>query len=271
MNESLKNFLGDQRKLLSYALLAVLVLLALFLLAKTVDAFDRMGKSPYAGPNVITVTGTGKAETPPTIAHVSFTVQETAGTVAEAQDAASKKTTAALDAIHALGIEDKDVQTAGYQTNPQYETPQPCRPGMVCTQGSLKIIGYQVSQTVTVKVRNTALAGDVLAALGTAGVQNISGPDFQVDDDSEVMAEARGKAIEDARNNAEELAKQLHVRLGDVVSFSENGGYPTPMYESMNKAFGGVAMDMAAPRPAVPLPQGQNESVVTVSVTYEIK
>lgn len=270
MNESLKNLLGDQRKLISYALLAVLVLLALFLLAKTVDAFDRMGKSPYAGPNVITVTGTGKAETPPTVANIVFTVQETADTVAAAQDAASKKTSAALDGIHKIGIEDKDIQTAGYQTNPQYENPQPCRPGVFCTQGSLKIIGYQVSQTVTVKVRNTDSTADVLAALGAAGVQNISGPDFQVDDDSEVLAEARGKAIEDARKNARELAKQLHVRLGDVVSFSENGSGPMPMYESMAK--GGMMMDTRAVAPAAPpLPQGQNESVVTVSVTYEIK
>lgn len=271
MNESLKNFLGDQRKLLSYALLAVLVLLALFLLAKTVDAFDRMGKSPYAGPNTITVVGTGKAETPPTIANVVFTVQETAGTVAEAQDLASRKTTAALDGIHALGIEDKDIQAAGYQTNPQYENPQPCRPGIYCTQGDLNIIGYQVSQTITVKIRNTDRTAEVLAALGAAGVQNISGPDFQVDDDSEVMNEARAEAIEDARENAKILARQLHVRLGDVVSFSENGGVPVPMYETMNKAMGGVAMDMISARPAVPLPQGQNESTVTVSVTYEIK
>ncbi|MEA2701774.1 MAG: uncharacterized protein QOE22_483 [Candidatus Parcubacteria bacterium] len=269
MNETLKKFVNDQGKLLGYAVVAVLVLLALFLLAKTVDAFDRMGKSPYAGPNVVTVTGTGKAETPPTIAHVVFTVQETAGTVAEAQDAASRKATAALDAIRALGIEDKDVQAAGYQTNPQYETLQPCRPGFPCVQGSPKIVGYQVSQTVTVKIRNTDLAAGVLAALGTAGVQNTTGPDFQVDDDSEVMEEARGKAIEVAREKAHILAKQLHVRLGDVVSFSENGD-AMPMYESMNKAFGGVAMDMAA-RPAVPLPQGQNESVVNVSITYEIK
>lgn len=266
MNESIKELLGDQGKLMRYAVLAVLALLALFLLAKSVDAFERMGKSPYAGPNVITVNGTGKAETPPTIARVVFTVEETAGTVAEAQDKASKKTAAALDAIHALGVEDEDVQATGYQTNPQYET-QACLPGVLCTQGSPKIIGYQVSQTVTVKIRNTEAASDVLQALGSAGVQNISGPNFEVDDPSQVLEEARGKAIEDARHNAEALAKQLHVRLGDVVSFSDNGS-PMPMYETLGK--GGDIVDMAA-RPAVPLPQGQNESVVNVNITYEIR
>jgi len=269
MNQSLRQFLDSYGRWVGFAALAVLVLLALFLLVKTVDAFDRMGKSPYSGPNVITVTGTGKAETPPTIARIVFTVEETAGTVAEAQDKASLKATAALDALHDLDIPDDDMQATGYQTNPQYETPQPCRPGVICTQNSPRIIGYQVSQTVTVKIRNTDRAGEALQALGTTGVQNISGPNFEVDDDSEVMAEARGKAIEDARVQAKTLAKQLGVRLGEVVAFSENGGgYPMPMYESAAK--GGIATDMAV-RNVVPLPQGQEESVVTVSVTYEIK
>jgi hypothetical protein len=195
-------------------------------------------------------------------------VQESAATVAEAQDAASKRTTAALDAVRALGIEDKDVRAEGYQTNPQYANPSPCAPGQPCN-GTPRITGYQVSQTIAVKIRNTNAAGEVLQALGTAGVQNVSGPSFEVDDESSVMQEARGKAIEDARKKAHTLARQLHVHLGDVVSFSENGnpGYPVPAY-GMG---GGVMMDVAAQRAeSVPLPQGQNESVVTVSITYEI-
>lgn len=267
MNESLKQFMDQYGRWVGFAALAVLVLLSLFLLVKTVDAFERMGKSPYAGPNTITVTGTGRAETPPTIARVVFTVEETASTVAEAQDKATTRATAALDAIHDLDISEDDIQTTGYYTNPQYETQQPCRPGMVCAQGSPRIVGYQVSQTITVKIRNTDRAGEVLAVLGEAGVQNISGPNFEVDDDSEVMAEAREEAIKDAHKQAKMLAKQLRVRLGDVVTFYEDGGYPSPMYDGFGK--GGVME--ASVRSAVPLPQGQEESVVTVSVTYEIK
>src|SRR5581483_3202372 len=103
-----------------------------------------------------------------------------------------------------------------------------------------------------------------LQKLGTLGVQNINGPDFQVDDPTAVQDEARGKAIDDARTKAETLAKQLHVRLGKVVSYNENGGYfPQPVY-----AAAGKAMDAATP-PS--LPTGTNETDVTVSVTYEIK
>lgn len=262
MKENLRTAFNDYGRLLAYAALAVLVLLALFLLAKTVDAFDRMGKSPYAGPNVITVSGTGKAETPPTIARVIFTTQETAGTVAEAQEKASTRTRTALDAVRELGIDNDDVQAAGYQTNPQYAYPE---------GGPPRITGYQVSQTVTVKIRDTNRAGEVLQVLGNAGVQNIQGPNFEVDDDSEVMQEARGKAIEDARKKAHILARQLGVRLGDVVSFSENGGPISPM--PAYGMGGGVMMDatMAREQAAnVPVPQGQNESTVNVTITYEI-
>lgn len=263
MNETWKAIMRDHGRVLAYSAAAAFVLLAVFLLVKTVDAMDRMGKSPYAGPNVITVTGEGRAETPPTIARVTFMVQESADTVAKAQEAASSRSRTALDAIRALGIEDKDVRADAYQVNPQYEAP-PCLPGAACVQ-SPRIVGYQVSQTTAVKIRNTDAAGEVLQALGNAGVQNISGPGFEVDDDSEVTQEARGEAIEDARQKARMLARQLRVRLGDVVSYSENGGpHPIPMYGRE-----GTVTD--ARIESVPLPQGENESVVTVTISYEIK
>lgn len=268
MNESFTTFLKEHGRMLAIALAALIGVLALFLLAKTFVALKELDEDYNY--STITVTGTGRAETPPTIAEIVFTVQETASTVAAAQEAANAKMTAALDAIHALEVENDDIRTSGYNVYPQYDAPQPCFPGGICNPGSPTVIGYQVSQTVNVKVRNPDNAGPVLEALGTAGVQNISGPDFRVDDDSEVMAEARGEAIKDAHEKARVLASQLDVKLGDVVSFSDSsgGGYPVPFYAD---GMGG-GMDMMERSAAVPpLPQGQNESEVTVMVTYKIK
>lgn len=133
--------------------------------------------------------------------------------------------------------------------------------------GTPKIVGYDVSQTVEVKVRDTAKAGEVLAALGSEGVQNISGPEFTVDDEDKVKAEAREKAIAEARTKAKKLASELGVRLGHVVSYSEGGNYPQPMY-----AMGGKALSMDARVESVPtLPTGENKTSVTVMVTYEIR
>ncbi len=249
-----------------YAAVAALSLLALFLLAKTIETLDSIGRVDTANVASITVTGIGKASAAPTIASINFTVQESAATTAAAQNAATKRTDVALAAIKKLGIQDKDVQTSGYNISPQYET-KPCAPGVYCPQDTSKISGYQVSQSVTVKVRDTAKAGDVLQALGAAGVQNVSGPDFAVDDTSAVSAEARGKAIADARAKADVLAKQLGVHLGKVVGFSESGGSPYPMFAGgMTKS---ATLDSAVAAPTVPT--GQNETNSSVTIVYEIK
>lgn len=245
------------------AAIAVLVFLALFLLVKTWDAaFGRDITDPY---NTITVEGTGRAAMVPDTARITFTVIESSGEVAAAQDAATAKTDAAIALLTEQGIEERDVKTLSYNVSPRYDyNQQPCYPGMMCPSGSPRITGYDVSQTIEVKVRDTEKAGEVLAALGGIGVQNISGPEFVVDDETAVSSEARAEAIEEAREKAKELAKQLGVRLGKVVSFSE--GASGDMY---GYGKGGTMMEAAAQR-APSLPVGENETEISVMITYEI-
>jgi hypothetical protein len=242
---------------------AVFVFLALFLLVKTWDA--AFGRDMNDGYNTITVEGTGKAAMVPDTARITFTVMETADNVAVAQQAATTKTDAALAALKDMSIDERDVKTLSYNVSPKYQYTKPCY-GSVCppTASSQSIVGYDVMQTVEVKVRDTAKAGDVLAALGTLGVQNISGPEFVVDDETAVTAEARAEAIDEARAKAKELAKQLGVRLGKIASFSE--GSTADMY-----GYGkGGMMDSAAMQSAPSLPVGESETEVSVMITYEI-
>lgn len=265
MNELMGN------KMIRYAVLSVLVLLSLFLLTKTWD--QAFGKGQFEPINAITVEGSGEVSLVPDIAQISFTITESATTVAAAQESATKKTDAAIEALKKLDIADKDVKTVSYNVSPKYDYSQPCSPGVICTtvvSGTPRIIGYDVSQSIEVKVRDTAKAGDVLVSLGTLGVQNVSGPNFMVDDEDAAKAEAREKAIEEARAKAKVLAKQLGVRLGKVMSYSEgSNGYPQPMMYTANMKAGG-AMD-ARVESAPSLPTGENKTTVTVSVTYEIR
>lgn len=254
-------------KAIRIAAVVAISLLALFLLVKTWDmAFGRDSSDPF---NTITVEGTGRAAVIPDVARLVFTVTESAATVADAQKAATDKINSALDSVKGQNIDDKDVKTLSYQVNPKYEYAQPCYAGAVCPPtGSPRIVGYEVSQTIEVKVRDTAKAGDVLQSLGSIGVQNISGPDFVVDDESEVANKAREEAIKEAREKAKQLAKELGVSLGDIVSFYESNG-PGPMYAEYGK--GGAVSDMRAPVAAPTLPVGEQETNVTVSITYEIR
>lgn len=247
------------------AAVSVLVLLALFLLVKTWDlAFGRDMSDPY---NTITVEGTGSAAMVPDTARITFTVLESAAEVGAAQDAATKRTDDVLASLDEMDIDERDVKTLSYNVSPRYEyNQQPCYPGVLCPpSGASRIVGYDVAQTVEVRVRDTAKAGEVLAALGGLGVQNISGPQFVVDDESAVSAEARAEAIEEARTKAKELAKELGVRLGKVVSFSE-GGYGNPY----GYGKGGDMMMEASGNRALTLPVGENETEITVMITYEI-
>ncbi len=250
------------------AAVGTFAILSLFLLVLTLNAVQDFGRSNIPYTNTITVTGTGKAAAVPNIAHISFAVTETGATVADAQALATKKANAALEFIKKQDIDDKDVQASGYNVYPKYDSQPVMYAPERGTVSAPKIIGYEVTESIQVKVRNTEKAGAVLQGLGSLNVQNISGPNFMVDDDSAVQAEARGKAIADAREKAEVLARQLGVRLGKVIAFSEGGGGYPMMYSSYAK--GGATMD-AAVAPVPQLPVGENETNASVSVTYEIR
>lgn len=257
-------------KAFRFAAIAAVGLLALFLFVKTLDGLGWIGDPNMYPARTITVEGTGEATAIPDIAQISFSVTEKGATVAEAQDKATARVDAALASVKDKGIEDADVKTTYYNVNPTYEYPQPCYSG-ICppVMSSPRITGYEVSQGVEVKVRDTAKAGEVLQGLGTAGVQNISGPNFVLDDEDSVRAEARAAAIDEAKAKAKKLAGELGVSLGKVVSFSENTGY-YPYDYGYGK--GGGVMDMAAEsRPVPTLPMGENETSITVMITYEIR
>lgn len=265
MQDSSVQALIQASKPVRYAAAAALSVLALFLLVLTLNALGNIGRSDNPYMNTITVEGRGTGTAIPDIATVSFSVTERGATVAEAQDKATAKTDAALAAVSGLAIDEKDVKTLSYNVYPQYES-IPCYNG-ICPTGSPRIIGYEVSQTVEVKIRETGKAGDVLQALGSLNVQNISGPNFTVDEEDGLRGVAREAAIENAKAKAEALADQLGVRLGKVVSFYENTG-PYPMYGYGGGMDAGI-MEKAQSAPS--LPAGEQETEVSVSITYEIR
>jgi uncharacterized protein YggE len=263
MHTKFDEFFGNT--FLRASVICVLGILALFLLVETLSAAGAIGYSTATPTHTITVSGDGTAKAVPDVAKVTYTVSESAKSVAAAQTAATTKSNAALAAMKSEGIADKDVKTVSYNVSPQYSY-TPCVPGVMCPNNGSVITGYQVSQSVQVTVRDTAKAGDVLQKLGTLEVQNVSGPDFTLDDPDATQAEARADAIAHAKHNAEVLAGQLGVHLGGVVSFSENGSTPTPY--PMYAMGAGMAMDKAT---APSLPVGQNETTSHVTVTYEIR
>lgn len=251
--------------------IGVLAVLGLWLGAKFIT--EVMGFS-YVGrdlppSNVITVQGEGEIYARADIASITFSVSEEKKTVAEAQKLATEKMDKALAAVKVLGIEEKDYKTTSYSVYPQYEYKQltPCTQWS-CPPGDQVLKGYTVSQSILVKVRDTDKVGSLLEGLGTAGITSISGPDFTIDDDLALKAEARALAIADAKSRAEALADDLDVRLVRIVSFYENNDAYYPMYYGKG---GDMAVMESAANPAPSIPTGENQIRSNVSITYEIR
>jgi hypothetical protein len=247
------------------ALIGVFAILALFLLAETISVAANFGRNGIPATDTVTVQGDGRATLPPDVARVSFSVQNTAATVADAQAATTKQANAALEFVKGQGVADKDVRTLSYNINPQYTYPKPCVRG-ACPTYEPKITGYQVSETVQVTVRDLAAVGALLGGLGKLEVQNVSGPDFALDDSTAGYTAARADAINKAKEQAELLSRQLGVHLGKIVNFSESSNrYPSPMY-----GLGGGMMSAKA-EVAPNVPAGENTYTASVSITYEIR
>lgn len=246
------------------ALTGVLAILALFLLAQTITSASNFGRPNTPATDTITVQGSGQATLPPDVARVSFTVENTAPAVADAQAATTKQANAAIAFVKEQGIADKDVKTLSYNISPQYSYTS-CMRGIPCPS-TPKVTGYQVSESIQVTVRDLTTVGAFLGGLGKLSVQNVNGPAFGLDDSTAGYAAARADAIAKARTQAMLLGAQLGVRIGKIVNFSESsGGYPSPMYA-------GAGMMSAKSDVAVPsVPVGENTYTASVSVTYEIR
>lgn len=280
-------FLGEEgSKRVSKWIAISLIFLSAFLLVKVIGGLKglpNIGKEVYPQ-STIMVSGSGEAFAIPDIATFNFSVTETGATVKQAQEKADAKINKALATIRESGVADKDIKTTGYNVYPKYEYSNSVCPRIpegagysgvtssvsspyYCPPGKNVLTGYEVSQNITVKVRDTEKVGDLVTKIGAASVSNISGIEFTVDNREQYVAQAREKAITEAKAKAKELAKQLGVHLGSIISYNENGNYP--IYYGKG---GGTDMALSSVAPAAAeLPAGETKITSDVSITYEIK
>lgn len=255
------------QKILKWAWV-VLIILAAFLAVETLGALKGLrGINPAY--NSISVTGVGEAVTVPDVATFSFTVSADAETVSEAQEQVTTKTDAVLTKLKELEVEEKDIKTTDYSIWPKYTYTQAVCSPAYCPPGRQVADGYTVSHNISVKIRNTKDAGKALALVGENGATGLSGISFTTDDPDQVINEARAKAIENTKEKAQMLAKELGVRLVRVVSFYDNtGDRPMPYY---GEGMGGDMMVKSSTVSIPEIPVGENKTTISVTVTYEIR
>ena len=207
----------------------------------------------------IMVSGEGKVTVQPDIATVSLGVSAQAATVADAQSQAATAMDKVVKALTGSGIDSKDIQTQYFSIAPQY------RFDNVTQQSS--ITGYQVSNTVTVKIRSVDKTGSIIDAVAAAGGDNtrINGISFSVDQPAQYYTQARTLAMNDAKTKAQSLASLGGVSLGKAIYITESSSSPPIPYPV---AAGGIA---AAPAPTTPISPGQTDITLDVQVLYAIQ
>lgn len=216
---------------------------------------------PQNYPQQISVTGEGKAYAKPDIALVNLGVHSEA---TKSQDAVDKNNTIMNDIIKAvkdLGIDEKDMKTTSYNLSPLHDY----------TQKGRVFKGYSLDQQLQVKIRNFEKISDVLDKASSLGANTIGDLQFTVDNPETARAEARAKAIEQAKEKAVSLFAQSGLKMGKLVNVYEGGfggcgygGCTVPTYGM------GRALDKTA-SVAPEIQPGQSEINTTVTLTYWIK
>lgn len=225
-------------------------------LAFGVSACDsKPAAAPSAGAAAtrqVTVIGNGKVQGTPDTLTVAASMEATAPDITAALNQTSQRQQAVITALGGAGIDKKDISTSQVSLQPQYNI-----------DGST-ISGYRASNSIDVKIRKTDTASNVLALIVNTGGEatRINSINYSIDDDSQLVKDARARAFDDAKDRAAQYAQLSGLTLGKVISISEaSGGAPPPPPTPMPRA---------AMAEAVPLEPGQQTVGFSVTVVWEL-
>jgi len=207
-------------------------------------------------PNGITIEGTGEVEGKPDTLSITFAVSVLRDTVDTAVADNAAVATSMLQALIEQGVSEEDVQTRNYSVQPSFTYPE----------GQAVANGYQVTNSVTVQLRDLEGSGTAIDAVTAAGgdAVQVQGVSFSLEDDSAVVTAARDQAFADARGKAEQFAALSGRPLGQVESVSEvTTSSPDRLYaESYDQASGGSA--------STPINPGEVITSVRITVRYTL-
>jgi uncharacterized protein YggE len=196
------------------------------------------------------------------LARVQLGVMTSGPNVDVAAEESNQIIQAVMEAVTQTGVDAVDMQTSGFnvwseelypQDSPESSGDGPVEPRTI----------YRVENTVNVTVRDVDTLGDVIQSGLDAGANRVWGVEFSIEDTTQLEQEARANAVDEARARAADLAEEMGVGLGDVVSIVESpAGLPFSTAEGAYGLGGGGG--------GPPISSGQMNVSVLVRVTFEI-
>lgn len=265
-NESgIKKYFGCYTTPLIIAVITLIFAYAFYLFVSNWNEFNNIPSQRQ-----ISVVGEGKIAVRPDVVTFTASVITNDKKVKQAQTENAKRSNAIIDYLKSNGIGEKDIKTLYYNIFPQYKSfpvIYECEEGFSCGKNEIsKIISYEVRHNLNIKVHDLEKIDDLLDGVVTNGANEISSINFEIDNEELVKIEARQKAISDAKEKAQVLAKNLGVKLKRIISFSESGSYP-PIYSRYSKS--SVILDESSNTPQIEA--GEQEVVSNVTITYEFR
>ena len=235
--------------------LAGALMLGVAVLPSTAEAQQAAITQTIAGTR-LDINALGEVTRVPDVAVITAGVVSRSPTATAALQDTANKMTRVLAALKRAGVEDRDIQTSNVNLNAEYRYPENQAP---------QLVGYQASNSVTIRFRDIRSSGKILDALVGEGANQISGPNLMVDKPETALDEARAKAIASGRARAELYARNLGMRVVRVVSVNESGGYYAPPPPPP------VAMMARAERDSTSIQPGEQKLQVNLSMTFELQ
>jgi uncharacterized protein len=199
----------------------------------------------------VTVVGSGQVQGTPDTLTADVSIEATAPDVTTAMNQSSNRARAVIDALASTAkVDRKDISTSSISLEPE------------TGPDSSTIIGYRARNSITVKIRDLGSASQTLALIVSTGgnAARINSVNYSIDNDSQLVKDARAKAFDDAKARAQQYAQLSGLDLGDVISISESSGTTSPPAPPMPR--GGVE--------SVPLEPGRQTVSFEVTVVWEL-
>jgi len=206
----------------------------------------------------INISGTGVGKAVPDEARIALSVENDGKTVKEASEPTNTKTKAVIDAIKALGVEEKSIKTEALLITPKRQNPD----------GTGKIIGYTARNSIRVTTKKIELMGQIIEAALNAGANDVSTLDMRVTEREKAEEIGLRKAIENARSKAEVAAKASGRKVGKVIQITQVSAYPST--DGAVEYYAAPYIKSLSPGVA-PIQPGENEFTVEANVVFELK
>lgn len=238
------------------------IVFLMVVLSVPIAAWGTDGTKPET--STLRVAGTGSLTVAPDTAFVTVGMETAGKSLAQAQRQNSAVMQKVMERFRELKIDKERIQTSSFTVTPQYR-PSPKRPSDI-PPSPPEIIGYRISNTVTVEVRDLEKVATVIEEALTAGSNHFQGLQWALRDEQQARLSALKSAAAKAREKATALSEALNVKLVRLVTVNEEGHVIRPL------PYAGRSMGaMEAAGAESPISSGEMKVEATVTLIYEIK